>query len=71
MNLLQISNEDALVPVAKAVIDENPSVVEQYRNGKSSVIGFFVGNVMKKTKGKADPKIVGDLVKRLLDGEHK
>ncbi len=70
-NLIQISNGDLLIPVIKAVIEENNSVAEQYHSGKTSVIGFFVGNVMKRTKGKADPKAVGDLVKKILDGEIK
>jgi aspartyl-tRNA(Asn)/glutamyl-tRNA(Gln) amidotransferase subunit B len=68
-NLIQVSDENSLVPVIKKVIENNPSVVEQYKKGKTSVVGFFVGNVMKETKGKADPKIVGDLAKKILDGE--
>ncbi len=68
-NLLQVSNEDELIAVVKEVIEENPDTVQKYKNGKTSVVGFFVGGVMKKTKGKADPKVVGKLVKQLLDGE--
>ncbi|MCL4408418.1 MAG: Asp-tRNA(Asn)/Glu-tRNA(Gln) amidotransferase subunit GatB [Thermotogae bacterium] len=70
-NLIQVSDENSLVPVIKKVIENNPSVVEQYKKGKTSVVGFFVGNVMKETKGKADPKVVGDLAKKILDGEIK
>ncbi len=68
-NLLQVSNEDELVEIVKKVISENPKTVEKYKNGKTSVVGFFVGAVMKETKGKADPKVVGKLAKELLDGE--
>ncbi len=68
-NLLQVSDESSLVPIVKEVISENAKVVEQYRKGKTTVIGFFVGAVMKKTKGKADPKLVGKLAKEILDGE--
>lgn len=68
-NLLQVSDEDELISIVKEVIDENPDTVQKYKNGKTSVVGFFVGGVMKKTRGKADPKVVGKLVKRLLDGE--
>lgn len=68
-NLLQVSDEDSLIPVIKKVIGGNPSVVEQYKKGKTSVVGFFVGNVIKETKGKADPKVVGELVKKVLDGK--
>ncbi len=68
-NLLQMSDEDSLVPLVREAIAENPKVVEQYRKGKGSVVGFFVGAVMKKTNGKADPKLAGKLAKKLLDGE--
>ncbi len=69
-NLLQVSDESELVEIVKTVIEENPATVEKYKNGKTSVIGFFVGAVMKKTKGKADPKVVGKLAKKLLDGDN-
>lgn len=68
-NLLQVSNENELISVVKEVIAENPDTVAKYKSGKTSVLGFFVGGVMKKTKGKADPKVVGKLAKQLLDGE--
>ncbi len=68
-NLIQVSDEGSLIPAVKEAIEENPSVVENYRKGKTSVLGFFVGAVMKKTKGKADPKVVGELAKKILDGE--
>ncbi len=69
-NLLQVSNENELISVVKEVIAENPDTVAKYKSGKTSVLGFFVGGVMKKTKGKADPKIVGKLIKQLLDDEN-
>ncbi len=68
-NLIQVSDEESLIPVIKKVIEGNPAVVDQYRKGKTSVVGFFVGNVMKETKGKADPKVVGELVKKVLEGK--
>lgn len=70
-NLLQVSDENSLTPIVKEVIFENPNVIEQYKKGKTSVVGFFVGAVMKKTNGKADPKLAGKLVKKVLDGEIK
>ena len=48
------------------VIAENPKQVEQYLSGKDKVFGFFVGNVMKLTKGKANPAQVNELLKNKL-----
>jgi aspartyl-tRNA(Asn)/glutamyl-tRNA(Gln) amidotransferase subunit B len=53
--------------IAKA-IETNPKQVEDYRNGKEKLFGFFVGEVMKQTKGKANPKMVNDLLKEKLKG---
>ncbi|HRX64003.1 MAG TPA: Asp-tRNA(Asn)/Glu-tRNA(Gln) amidotransferase subunit GatB [Candidatus Absconditabacterales bacterium] len=52
--------------IVKKVLDENPSIVEQYKGGKTSTIGFFVGQVMKKTQGKANPKKVKEIVAKVL-----
>ncbi len=49
-------SEEELRAFCKEVIAENPAIVEQYQGGKTSTIGFFVGQVMKKTQGKANPK---------------
>jgi aspartyl-tRNA(Asn)/glutamyl-tRNA(Gln) amidotransferase subunit B len=48
------------------VIVENAAQVEQFRNGKEAVLGFLVGQLMKKSKGKANPKLAGDTLRRLL-----
>ena len=48
------------------VITENAGIVEEYRSGKDKVFGFLVGQVMKKTKGKADPGKVNELLKKSL-----
>ena len=45
---------------------ENPAQVEQYRGGKAGLLGFFVGQVMKETKGQADPRSVNELVRAKL-----
>jgi aspartyl-tRNA(Asn)/glutamyl-tRNA(Gln) amidotransferase subunit B len=58
--------DDELAGMVKEVLDANPAIVEQYRGGKESVIGFFVGQVMKKTAGKANPQVVQEEVKRQL-----
>lgn len=61
-------SEEELRPIVQNVLDENPSVVAQYRDGKTSTIGFFVGQVMKKTQGKANPKDITTIASSLLDG---
>ncbi|MDD5347038.1 MAG: Asp-tRNA(Asn)/Glu-tRNA(Gln) amidotransferase subunit GatB [Candidatus Omnitrophica bacterium] len=65
-NLVQISDESALATEMEAVIKENPKVVGDFKAGKENSIMFLVGQVMKRTKGKANPKIVRDMLKRRL-----
>jgi aspartyl-tRNA(Asn)/glutamyl-tRNA(Gln) amidotransferase subunit B len=60
--LLQISDQAELESVVKRVIAENPDSVENYRGGKTKAIGFLVGQVMKETKGKANPQLVNELL---------
>ena len=60
--LVQITDENAIREVVLEVLKNNPSVVENYKNGKTKVIGFLVGQVMKKTRGKANPQIVNKLL---------
>ena len=50
------------------LLDSNPQQVKQYRNGKTKVIGFFVGQMMKQTQGKGDPALINKLLKEKLDG---
>ncbi len=64
--LTQISDESELEAVIGQVIEDNPDQVEQYRGGKVKVIGFFVGQVMKQTGGRANPKVVNELLRRRL-----
>jgi aspartyl-tRNA(Asn)/glutamyl-tRNA(Gln) amidotransferase subunit B len=61
-----VSDESALEPVIEAVLAANPQQVETYRGGKEGVLGFLVGQVMKETQGKADPKVVNRLLRELL-----
>ena len=61
-----VSDEAALVPVVDAVLAANPKQVETYRGGKEGVLGFLVGQVMRETGGKADPKVVNRLVRERL-----
>ena len=64
--LSQISDEGALKEIVQKVVDANAPQVEAYRNGKTQLLGFFVGQVMKETKGRANPKAVNDLLKEVL-----
>ena len=64
--LKQISNTDELEKMVKDVIDENNKQAEQYRSGNEKLLGWFVGQVMKKTGGTANPKIVNEVILRLL-----
>jgi aspartyl-tRNA(Asn)/glutamyl-tRNA(Gln) amidotransferase subunit B len=64
--LQQISDTDALERVADEVIAGNPKQVEQYRSGKAAVLGFLVGQVMKATRGQANPALVNQILKQKL-----
>ena len=64
--LSQISDEGAIKEICQKVVDSNPDNVEKYKSGKSQLLGFFVGQVMKETKGRANPKVVNDLMKEIL-----
>ncbi len=64
----QVSDEGTLEPVIDAVLEANPDQVAAYRGGKEGVLGFFVGQVMKETKGAANPKLVGDMLRQKLQG---
>jgi aspartyl-tRNA(Asn)/glutamyl-tRNA(Gln) amidotransferase subunit B len=61
-----VSDESELGPAIDAVIAANPQQVETYRGGKEGVLGFLVGQVMKETQGKADPKVVNRLLREKL-----
>ena len=64
--LVQITDTDAIDDVVAKVISSNPNEVEAYKNGKTKLLGFFVGQVMKETRGKANPKMVNEiLIKKL------
>ncbi len=67
--LKQVTDTAEIGRIVKEVIDTHPSQVADYKAGKTKMIGFFVGQVMQRTKGKANPKIVNELIEKLLDGE--
>ena len=66
--LVQITDEGALTEAIAEVIAKNPAQLAQYRAGKEKVFGFFVGQVMKATQGKANPQLINDLLKKMLLG---
>lgn len=67
MGLSMINDENEIQTIIESIIASNPKQVEQYKAGKTQVIGFFVGQVMKATKGRAHPQTVNKLIKDKLD----
>ena len=63
----QISGQDELLAIARQVIEENPQAVQDYRDGKGRAIQFLMGQVMRITRGKANPGAVSDLIRTELD----
>jgi aspartyl-tRNA(Asn)/glutamyl-tRNA(Gln) amidotransferase subunit B len=64
--LVQITDEGELIKTITAIIEANPNQLEDFRGGKEKLFGFFVGQVMKATQGKANPQLVNDLLKKML-----
>jgi len=64
--LVQITDAGALVPVIEKILADNPGQLAQYREGKDKLFGYFVGQVMKATQGKANPQLINDLLKKML-----
>jgi aspartyl-tRNA(Asn)/glutamyl-tRNA(Gln) amidotransferase subunit B len=61
-----VADTDELEPIVERILESNPGQVEAYRGGKEGLLGFFVGQVMKETQGKADPRIVNELLREKL-----
>jgi aspartyl-tRNA(Asn)/glutamyl-tRNA(Gln) amidotransferase subunit B len=64
--LVQITDEDALIKTVEEILQNHPNEVEAYKGGKEKLFGFFVGQVMKATQGKANPQLVNKILKRRL-----
>lgn len=62
--LVQISDESELAPIIEQVIVENPKAIEDFKAGKHQVVGFLVGQVMRLTKGKGNPKIIAEIIQK-------
>jgi aspartyl-tRNA(Asn)/glutamyl-tRNA(Gln) amidotransferase subunit B len=67
LNLIQDSSEDDILGFINEVIKQHPSEVERYRNGEKQLVGFFMGQLMKVSKGKADPKAANELMRKTLE----
>jgi len=65
-NLSTVSDENVIADIIREVADSRPDLIEKLKQGKLNVLGFFVGQVMKRTKGQADPQIVNRIVKKIL-----
>ena len=64
--MVQLSDTSVLAPMVKRVVDDNSQSVEDFANGKDRAIGFLVGQIMKQTRGKANPKMVNKLLNQEL-----
>jgi aspartyl-tRNA(Asn)/glutamyl-tRNA(Gln) amidotransferase subunit B len=64
--LVQVTDTDAIERVVVSILADNPKEVDAYRNGKTKLLGFFVGQVMQATKGKANPQIVNEVLRQKL-----
>lgn len=64
--LMQISDEDQLVRIAAEILDDNPEVAEDYLGGKEKALGYLVGQIMRKTRGKANPQLANEKLRELL-----
>ena len=66
-NLTMINDDTVLREICENIIKTNPKETAAYRAGKESLLGWFTGQVMHETKGKADAKLVGKIIKQLLE----
>jgi aspartyl-tRNA(Asn)/glutamyl-tRNA(Gln) amidotransferase subunit B len=64
--MTQVSDTGEIAAIIDGIVTANPAQVEQFKAGKEKVLGFFVGQVMKQTQGKANPKVVNDLLREAL-----
>jgi aspartyl-tRNA(Asn)/glutamyl-tRNA(Gln) amidotransferase subunit B len=67
LNVIQDSNQDSILPIIDQVLKDFPLKVEEYKNGKKGIVGMFMGEVMKRSQGKADPKVANELITKKLE----
>jgi len=68
-NLAQVSDSGELLAIVREIVAANPSQAEDCRNGKTKLMGYFVGQLMQKTKGQANPKLANELFNQVLGGK--
>ena len=66
MGVEQVSDENQIQDLINTVLQKNPKMVDEYKSGKEKLFGFFVGQIMKESKGKANPQIVNKILKNKL-----
>ena len=66
LGMTQVTDKDAILAICQRVVEQNPKQAAALRGGKTALMGFFVGQVMKETKGSANPQMVNDLLQRVL-----
>jgi Asp-tRNA(Asn)/Glu-tRNA(Gln) amidotransferase B subunit len=68
LDLVQVRDDAALRPLVAEVVDASPDKVEAYRDGRTALMGFFMGQVMRNSGGKADPEMARALLEEMLGG---
>ena len=66
-NMKQMSDEGEIIKIANEVLDENPQAIDQYKNGRTNVVDFLVGQIMKKTRGTANPAIARNTMAKEIE----
>jgi aspartyl-tRNA(Asn)/glutamyl-tRNA(Gln) amidotransferase subunit B len=66
LNLIQDSNQDSILPIVEEVVKEFPLKVEEFKSGKKGIMQMFMGEVMKRSRGKADPRVANELLLKKL-----
>ena len=67
--LQQVDDEEEIESAIRQAMKDNPKAVDQYRAGKKAVLSYFIGAVMRRTKGRADPAVAGSVARRLLEDD--
>jgi aspartyl-tRNA(Asn)/glutamyl-tRNA(Gln) amidotransferase subunit B len=67
LSLAQVSDEDDLKNIVKEIIEANAHLIQDYKNGKTNILGFLVGQCMKASKGKGNPQILNKLIREMID----
>ena len=66
LGLRQLSDEDSIIPIVDSVIAEHQAIADEYRAGKQNALKFLMGQLMKATRGKANPRLADELLRRRL-----